>query len=245
MVLIHCVKEMWPMLKYTVLMIRVYLCLCQDMLTRKCSTDWIGITVCLTRSLSPRNVISLKTTSLVVGAGGMARAATYALLKMGCKHIFIYNRTFANAEALAAHFNDWTSTSGQAGELTARVRVLRSTKEAWPAEFAMPTMIVSCVNEEAAQNKTAANFEVPLQWLKSPSGGVIIEMAYSGWYINASTRLIQQIRQLQKDTDVPWVLVTGIDVLPEQAVAQFELMTGRKAPRTTMRRAALAKAGAV
>lgn len=165
----------------------------------------------------------------------MARAATYALLKMGCKNVFVYNRTSANAEALAAHFNLWTSSSVQAGEIAAQVRVLKSTEDAWPAEYAMPTMIVSCVNEEVTQNKTAANFEVPSHWLKSPSGGVVIEMAYN----NANTRLIQQIQQIQKDTDVPWILVTGIEVLPEQAIAQFELMTGRKAPRTTMRRAVL------
>lgn len=93
-------------------------------------------------------------------------------------------------------------------------------------------MIVSCVNEETTSNKTAANFQVPEAWLTSPTGGVVIEMAYN----NANTSLIQQMRLLQKQSAVPWVLVTGIEVLPEQAIAQFELMTGRKAPQATMRR---------
>lgn len=105
--------------------------------------------------------------------------------------------------------------------------------EPWPAEYAKPTMIVSCVNEESTSNKSAANFEVPPDWLKSPTGGVVIEMAYN----KATTSLIQQIRSLRTQSDVPWVLVTGIEVLPEQAIAQFELMTGRKAPRATIRRA--------
>jgi shikimate 5-dehydrogenase len=99
-------------------------------------------------------------------------------------------------------------------------------------------MIVSCVNEESTSNKTAANFQVPSSWLESPTGGVVIEMAYN----RANTSLIQQIQQFQKQSDVPWILVTGIDVVPEQAIAQFELMTGRKAPRATMRRVAVEQA---
>ena len=146
--------------------------------------------------------------------------------------MFVYNRTQANTEALAAHFNQWASSRSQPGELSARVRVLSSKEEPWPLQYARPTMIVSCVNEETTSNKTAANFQLPSYWLTSPTGGVVVEMAYN----NPNTSLIQQMRSLQKQSAVPWVLVTGIEVLPEQAIAQFELMTGRKAPRATMRR---------
>lgn len=32
-----------------------------------------------------------------------------------------------------------------------------------------------------------------------------------------------------------WNIVNGLEILPEQAAAQFELMTGRKAPKGRMR----------
>ena len=196
------------------------------------NTDWIGIMVCLNRNLSPRNVIRpSKTCGLVIGAGGMARAAVYAMLKLGCRNIFLCNRTVSNAELLAAHFNSWAaSTNGNQGaeEL---VRVIRSTDDPWPPSFAMPTILVSTVTHQSLNGEPAANFEMPPQWLGSSSGGVVVEMAYKP----VNTNLVKQMRRVRKATGVPWVVVDGLEILPEQAIAQFELMTGRKAPRGIMR----------
>jgi 3-dehydroquinate dehydratase type I len=196
------------------------------------NTDWIGIMVCINRNLSPRNVVKpSKTCGLVIGAGGMARAAVYAMLKLGCRNIFLCNRTISNAEAVAAHFNSWAGSTNGNPNTEELVKVLRSTEEPWPSSFDMPTMIVSTVTHRSLNGKPAANFEMPPQWLGSSSGGVVVDMAYKP----VNTPLVKQIRSVRKATGVPWVVVDGIEILPEQAIAQFELMTGRKAPRGIMR----------
>lgn len=133
------------------------------------NTDWVGVMVCLSRNLSPRNAISpLKSTGLVIGAGGMARAAIYAMLQLGCRKIFIYNRTVARAESVARHFNSWASSQV--------VRVLRSSQDDWPSDSCPPCMIASCVPADPVGNEPPANFEMPVQWLGSPTGGVILEV---------------------------------------------------------------------
>ena len=67
------------------------------------NTDWLGI----------KNQISSKCTTpaeagkavcLLCGAGGTARAAAFALTKMGVGKVLIYNRTLSRAETLAAEF---------------------------------------------------------------------------------------------------------------------------------------------
>lgn len=50
-----------------------------------------------------------------------------------------------------------------------------------------------------------------------------------------NTPLLQQIRHLRQATGQAWVTVDGFEFIPEQGIAQFELMTGRKAPRNRMR----------
>ena len=54
-------------------------------------------------------------------------------------------------------------------------------------------------------------------------------------YFPLDTPLLRQIRRLREETKQAWVIVDGLEILPEQAIAQFELMTGRKAPKRQMR----------
>jgi len=54
-------------------------------------------------------------------------------------------------------------------------------------------------------------------------------------YFPLDTPLLRQIRKIRQETNQAWVIVDGLEVLPEQAIAQFELMTGRKAPKRQMR----------
>lgn len=58
-------------------------------------------------------------------------------------------------------------------------------------------------------------------------------------YNPKNTRLLKQVHDLQASTNKQWVTANGLDVLPEQGLAQFELMTGRRAPRSLMRAEAL------
>ena len=221
------------------------------------NTDWNGIGRCVEQNLSPRNVISPKTSGLVIGAGGMARAAVYAMLQLGCRHIFVFNRTLANARSMARHFNHqvspkngidsqrlFTSTSnvtpeeGQTAMLSSLsepssvnpVKVLESLSQPWPDGYNMPAMIVSCVTHEQLDGNPGADFKMPSQWLQSPSGGVVVEMAY----MTKETALIRQMKQFRDRTGLPWVLVDGIETLIEQAIAQFQIMTGKAAPRKAM-----------
>ncbi|CAK7217261.1 hypothetical protein SBRCBS47491_003104 [Sporothrix bragantina] len=223
------------------------------------NTDWSSIYKCIQRALSPRNVVQpSRTTALVIGAGGMARAAIYALIRLGCRHIFIYNRTPHNAVDVATHFNNWAQSQGQTssaataatsgtstpttianGALPAVVgsssnklcHVLGSMSDPWPAEFQQPTMIVSCVPALNTDGSPAAAFEMPRQWLNSPTGGVVVELAYDPLI----TPLVAQMQTLRDTVQPAWVIIDGLEVVSEMAIEAFELMTDRMAPKRLMR----------
>lgn len=144
------------------------------------NTDWSSIFTCLQRNISPRNYVrASKTAGLVIGAGGQARAAIYALIQLGCRNIFIFNRTASNAQVVADHFNTWAQKQGMTpgkGGISQICHVLPSISEPWPAAYGFPTMIVSCVPATSVEGKPPADFEMPLQWLGSPTGGVVLEV---------------------------------------------------------------------
>lgn len=142
------------------------------------NTDWSSIMTCLRRAISPRNTVQpSRTTGLVIGAGGMARAAIYALIRLGCRKIFIYNRTKMNADKVADHFNEWAREHKLVQQGLNICHVFDPADQEWPEGYQQPTMIVSCVAAAGDYHDSEIDFKLPPQWLKSPTGGVVVEVS--------------------------------------------------------------------
>lgn len=208
------------------------------------NTDWIGIKSTISSGLSPVNAVSTSTVALIMGAGGMARAAVLALIRLGVKTIFIWNRTYENAYRVAKHFQgrnlvDLTGDRSSSGTVDAAskptLHVLSSLDQEWPAHRASsPTIIIAAMAASGPNGIFIAppNVTLPPSWLASSTGGVLLELAYRP----VVTPLLQQARRPEFAAR-GWLTKDMLDMLPEQAFAQFEVFTGKRAPRKVMRQA--------
>ncbi|EIN05489.1 Pentafunctional AroM protein [Punctularia strigosozonata HHB-11173 SS5] len=188
------------------------------------NTDWLGIRACVRARLAGAAVPEA---GLVIGAGGTARAAIYALRGLGVKTVYVYNRTRARAEAVARGFEfAGTEAETEIGVVDVLGR--------WSA--AAPGVVVGTVPASATTLDPAARDAefLPSAIFEREEGGVVIEMAYRP----AETPLLALARRQGGER---WKTAVGVDVLLEQGYEQFEMWTGRRCPRRPVAEAVWAK----
>ncbi|OSS49261.1 hypothetical protein B5807_05565 [Epicoccum nigrum] len=179
------------------------------------NTDWIGIKRCIERS-SPKELSS--SAGLVLGAGGAARAACYALQKLGVAELLVVNRTLSKAEDMVSMFDQVPT------------RCFDTLEHAMAATHAPLRVIVACVPaDDLTKDK------IPTELFSSSDNGVLVEMAYRPQI----TGMMESAADYKS-----WQICRGIDILEEQAYEQFQMWTGRPAPMVVMRTAMQMKAKA-
>ena len=187
------------------------------------NTDWRGFYTALRRRLGADEQEKSKAI-LIVGAGGAARAAAYAVSELGdgYEQIYFNPRTPTKAAELADTFGGRVVYDLEGGlksalrDMDADVRVVIC---AIPpaAEFVLPQWLIKDAEDEEGNEAGA---------LSPPSNKPIV---YDVSYIPYWTKLISQAEEAGLD------VVRGSEILWEQGVGQFELWTGRMAPYKVMR----------
>ncbi|EXF83829.1 shikimate-5-dehydrogenase [Colletotrichum fioriniae PJ7] len=182
------------------------------------NTDWHGIRRCIERS----GISDLRSsTALVLGAGGAARAACYAIQELGITQLLVVNRTISKAAEMAEQFPALDCQIFETLEDAISAERERDGLDRLPLR-----VIVACVPaDDLGEEKIPTG-------LFAAEKGVLVEMAYR-----------PQVTGMMKTASryPGWTMSRGIDVLEEQAYAQFELWTGKEAPVEVMRAAMQAK----
>ena len=155
-------------------------------------------------------------TVLVLGAGGAARAAVFALVDAGVASLTISNRTLARAESLASEFE-----------------AASADVEAVPMEE--PALAGACKKADLIVNTTSMGMRHGLAERETPLKASTIRtqtMVYDLVYNPAETPLLAEAKAAGAKT------LGGLPMLVYQGAASFELWTGRPAPIEVMFEAA-------
>ena len=148
--------------------------------------------------------------ALVLGAGGTARAAVYALTNAGVR-VKVWNRTAQRARLIAEEFNV---------EFTESVAT-----EAASADLIVNTTAVGMDADDTAQS-VSETLNLRIEALRDEA--TIVDFVYSD--TGSPLTLAARDRGLR--------VVDGLELLVRQAAISFEIWFGREAPLEAMRRAA-------
>ena len=155
--------------------------------------------------------------ALVLGAGGSARAAAWALRDAGAAEVRVWNRTAQRAQTLAAQLGDGVVAVSAAA----------------PADVLVNCTAVGLEDPFGSRGGTDPFDQLPLTAADLRGYGAVADYVYTA----AGTRLIDAAAAHGIPT------VDGLELLVGQGALSFERFTGRPAPLGAMRDAARAGRG--
>jgi len=155
---------------------------------------------------------------VVLGAGGVARAVCFALLREKVNSLTITNRTPVRASTLASSLESYMTEAGLKTELT----TLPWQNLTSVGAFAHSHLIVNCTT--MGMKHSCYEGKSPLSIEMIPKGVLIYDLVYNPY----PTPLLQLAQKAGSN------MLGGLAMLVYQGAASFELWMGRKAPVDVM-----------
>lgn len=148
---------------------------------------------------------------VVLGAGGVARAAFYALVKSGAAFVGVANRSLPRAESLLKDLARFLKKEQKARAVgLEESRLVSLLREA--------DLVVNCTS--VGMKGSAVEKEMPIKRELIPERAMIYDLVYNP----AETPFLKEARSIGSRT------LGGLPMLVYQGAASFELWTGKKAP---------------
>jgi shikimate dehydrogenase len=157
--------------------------------------------------------------ALVLGAGGSARAAAWALARQGAR-VEVWNRTAERAEALVRELAG--AVTETAGELSA----VGSEQARGPGH----ELIVNCTAVGMPGDPADPFQALPVDPERLGAEVIVVDLVYAG----SDSELVQEARSRGA------VVVDGLEVLVRQGAESLRIWTGLEPPLEVMREAARA-----
>jgi len=155
---------------------------------------------------------------VILGAGGAARAVSFALLEEKLSSLIIANRTLAKAEGLASSLAKHAANNKINTEIAA---------VPWPSSKVIKALescqlIVNCTS--LGMWSTSYEEKSPLASNLIPEGALVYDLVYNP----SETPLLRMARKAGAST------IGGLPMLVYQGAASFKMWTGREAPLDIM-----------
>ena len=180
------------------------------------NTDWRDIYRCVIEQRQALRGLGPSPKVLIIGAGGVARAAIYAAVQLGLTRVDVMNRSQDRAVKTVQDLRLVRSDL----QLTLLKDLREATKD---ATWFPPDIVISTIPQ---MDPLALAAFIPLSVVFAKPKGIFLDMAYGPSRVSPMTAALHSM------IDKSWLRIEGCEVFLEQACEQIRVWTGKRAPRT-------------